>query len=42
MIFTDESEIEAYHLVASSRLGDSSILLLDSRGCPTGQVLKHA
>ncbi|CAH0714234.1 unnamed protein product, partial [Brenthis ino] len=35
---TDESEIEAYHLVASSRLGDSSVLLLDSRGCPTGQV----
>ncbi|CAH2076192.1 unnamed protein product, partial [Iphiclides podalirius] len=35
---TDEAEIEAYHLVASSRLGDSSVLLLDSRGCPTGQV----
>ncbi|XP_045768569.1 uncharacterized protein LOC123869632 [Maniola jurtina] len=35
---TEESEIEAYHLVASSRLGDSSVLLLDSRGCPTGQV----
>ncbi|KAL0880812.1 hypothetical protein ABMA27_001998 [Loxostege sticticalis] len=35
---TDASEIEAYHLVASSRLGDSSVLLLDSRGCPTGQV----
>ncbi|CAH2234402.1 jg21206 [Pararge aegeria aegeria] len=34
----EESEIEAYHLVASSRLGDSSVLLLDSRGCPTGQV----
>ncbi|KAJ2942575.1 hypothetical protein O0L34_g2044 [Tuta absoluta] len=35
---TEEAEIEAYHLVASSRLGDSSVLLLDSRGCPTGQV----
>ncbi|CAG4971992.1 unnamed protein product [Parnassius apollo] len=35
---TDGAEIEAYHLVASSRLGDSSVLLLDSRGCPTGQV----
>ncbi|XP_049867797.1 uncharacterized protein LOC126368004 [Pectinophora gossypiella] len=35
---TEETEIEAYHLVASSRLGDSSVLLLDSRGCPTGQV----
>ncbi|XP_014362579.2 uncharacterized protein LOC106714136 [Papilio machaon] len=35
---TAETEIEAYHLVASSRLGDSSVLLLDSRGCPTGQV----
>ncbi|XP_059046393.1 uncharacterized protein LOC131841983 [Achroia grisella] len=35
---TDAAEIEAYHLVASSRLGDSSVLLLDSRGCPTGQV----
>ncbi|XP_037298105.1 uncharacterized protein LOC115445400 isoform X2 [Manduca sexta] len=35
---TDEAEIEAYHLVASSRLGDSSVLLLDSKGCPTGQV----
>ncbi|XP_026733279.1 uncharacterized protein LOC113497773 isoform X1 [Trichoplusia ni] len=35
---TDVSEIKAYHLVASSRLGDSSVLLLDSRGCPTGQV----
>ncbi|CAH0407020.1 unnamed protein product [Chilo suppressalis] len=35
---TDNNEIEAYHLVASSRLGDSSVLLLDSRGCPTGQV----
>ncbi|XP_068632530.1 uncharacterized protein [Battus philenor] len=35
---TDETEIEAYHLVASSRLGDSSVLLLDSAGCPTGQV----
>ncbi|XP_045533300.1 uncharacterized protein LOC123720644 [Pieris brassicae] len=35
---TDDTEIEAYHLVASSRLGDSSVLLLDSRGCPTGQV----
>ncbi|KAG7306399.1 hypothetical protein JYU34_009029, partial [Plutella xylostella] len=35
---TEESEIEAYHLVASSRLGDSSVLLLDSQGCPTGQV----
>ncbi|CAH2108132.1 unnamed protein product [Euphydryas editha] len=35
---TDEQEIEAYNLVASSRLGDSSILLLDNRGCPTGQV----
>ncbi|XP_047985878.1 uncharacterized protein LOC125226074 isoform X1 [Leguminivora glycinivorella] len=35
---TEDAEIEAYHLVASSRLGDSSVLLLDSRGCPTGQV----
>ncbi|XP_072939324.1 uncharacterized protein [Epargyreus clarus] len=35
---TDEVEIEAYHLVASSRLGDNSVLLLDSKGCPTGQV----
>ncbi|CAG9785538.1 unnamed protein product [Diatraea saccharalis] len=35
---SDNNEIEAYHLVASSRLGDSSVLLLDSRGCPTGQV----
>ncbi|XP_053612609.1 uncharacterized protein LOC128676499 [Plodia interpunctella] len=35
---TDSTEIEAYHLVASSRLGDSSVLLLDSRGCSTGQV----
>ncbi|XP_045447709.1 uncharacterized protein LOC123656031 [Melitaea cinxia] len=35
---TDEKEIEAYHLVASSRLGDSSVLLLDNNGCPTGQV----
>ncbi|XP_060803825.1 uncharacterized protein LOC106132843 isoform X2 [Amyelois transitella] len=35
---TDTTEIEAYHLVASSRLGDSSVLLLDSRGCSTGQV----
>ncbi|XP_075974474.1 uncharacterized protein LOC142975500 isoform X2 [Anticarsia gemmatalis] len=35
---TDATEIKAYHLVASSRLGDSSVLLLDSRGCPTGQV----
>ncbi|KAM3964143.1 uncharacterized protein ACR2FA_001623 [Aphomia sociella] len=35
---SDVTEIEAYHLVASSRLGDSSVLLLDSRGCPTGQV----
>ncbi|KAJ8730897.1 hypothetical protein PYW08_002310 [Mythimna loreyi] len=35
---TDPTEIRAYHLVASSRLGDSSVLLLDSRGCPTGQV----
>ncbi|CAK1540421.1 unnamed protein product [Leptosia nina] len=35
---TDEAEIEAYHLVASSKLGESSVLLLDSRGCPTGQV----
>ncbi|XP_028162263.1 uncharacterized protein LOC114354192 isoform X2 [Ostrinia furnacalis] len=35
---TDRNEIEAYHLVASSRLGDSSVLLLDSRGCSTGQV----
>ncbi|XP_026315796.1 uncharacterized protein LOC113227134 [Hyposmocoma kahamanoa] len=36
--FAEEAEIEAYHLVASSRLGDSSVLLLDSKGCPTGQV----
>ncbi|XP_022814387.1 uncharacterized protein LOC111348119 [Spodoptera litura] len=35
---TDNLEIKPYHLVASSRLGDSSVLLLDSRGCPTGQV----
>lgn len=35
---TEAAEIEAYHLVASSRLGDSSVLLLDSQGCPTGQV----
>ncbi|XP_045495087.1 uncharacterized protein LOC123693872 [Colias croceus] len=35
---SDDTEIEAYHLVASSRMGDSSVLLLDSRGCPTGQV----
>ncbi|OWR48299.1 hypothetical protein KGM_208550 [Danaus plexippus plexippus] len=35
---TGDSEIEAYHLVASSRLGDSSVLLLDNSGCPTGQV----
>ncbi|XP_023935348.2 uncharacterized protein LOC112043915 [Bicyclus anynana] len=34
----EDSEIEAYHMVASSRMGDSSVLLLDSRGCPTGQV----
>ncbi|KAF9405088.1 hypothetical protein HW555_014020, partial [Spodoptera exigua] len=34
----DNLEIKPYHLVASSRLGDSSVLLLDSRGCPTGQV----
>nr|XP_049696552.1 uncharacterized protein LOC110384403 [Helicoverpa armigera] len=34
----DASEIKAYHLVASSRLGDSSVLLLDGKGCPTGQV----
>lgn len=34
----DETEVEPYHLVASSRLGDSSVLLLDSTGCPTGQV----
>lgn len=31
-------DIHAYHLVASSQLGDSSVLLLDGRGCPTGQV----
>ncbi|XP_041988338.1 uncharacterized protein LOC121739823 [Aricia agestis] len=35
---TEDNEIEAYHLVASSRHGDSSVLLLDSRGCPAGQV----
>ncbi|GBP31621.1 hypothetical protein EVAR_84066_1 [Eumeta japonica] len=35
---TEKNEFEAYHLVASSRLGDSSVLLLDSRGCSTGQV----
>ncbi|VVC98375.1 unnamed protein product [Leptidea sinapis] len=35
---TESTEIEAYHLVASSRLGDSSVLLLDNQGCPTGQV----
>lgn len=37
-LIADATEIRAYHLVASSRLGDSSVLLLDSRGCPTGQV----
>ncbi|XP_012546144.1 uncharacterized protein LOC101747119 isoform X2 [Bombyx mori] len=35
---TDTSEIQPYYLVASSRLGDSSVVLLDSKGCPTGQV----
>uniref|UniRef100_A0A2A4K3D6 ZP domain-containing protein n=1 Tax=Heliothis virescens TaxID=7102 RepID=A0A2A4K3D6_HELVI len=35
---TDTTEIKAYHLVASSRLGDSSVLLLDGKGCPTRQV----
>lgn len=40
-LIADNLEIKPYHLVASSRLGDSSVLLLDSRGCPTGQVSEN-